>query len=151
MIIKQHLIIAPLNEMGQIMALNPSEFTDLGPCTVEEFSARTLTTNKALEVATQMNTLHMENAMRTKLILDGLVYSGIITSDGKLDASKFFKPIFTKLIKEHEMNQTYWAKWKQKRANQLSLFWGSLKVLGTGFLSKYGTKAAMFFKNKSRN
>lgn len=144
---KLHLIIAPLNESGQIMALNPQEFTNLGPCTIEEYSKRMDVVTDSMKVAAQLNSLHIENAMRIKQIFEGLIFSGIITPDG-IKAEGFLKPYFMKFIREHELTQTFWRKYREKQANRIKLFWGSVKVLGTRVLSKYGTKVAMFFKSK---
>lgn len=147
MTVKQHLIIAPLNEMGQIMALNPQEFTNLGPCTEEEFGKRLDMANDSMKVAAQLNSLHVENAMRTKQIFEALMYAGIITPEG-IKADGFLKPYFMKFIKEYESTQSFWAKWRMRQANRNKVFWQNLQILGTGFLSKYGTKVALFFKHK---
>lgn len=147
MTIKQHLIIAPLNEMGQIMALNPHEFTNLGPCTEEEFGKRLDMANESMKVAAQLNTLHVENAMRTKQIFEALMYAGIITPEG-IKAEGFLKPYFMKFIKEYESTQTFWAKWRMRQVNRTKVFYQNLQILGTGVLSKYGTKIALFFKQK---
>ena len=144
---KLHLIIVPLNEMGQIMALNPQEFTNLGPCTIEQYGKRMDVVTDSMKVAAQLNSLHIENAMRTKQIFEGLIYSGIITPDG-IKAEGFLKPYFMKFIREHEMSKTVWAKWRDKQKNSTKLFFDNLKVIGTRILSKYGTKLALIFKSK---
>ena len=144
---KLHLIIVPLNEMGQIMALNPQEFTNLGPCTTEEYGKRMDVVTDSMKVAAQLNSLHIENAMRTKQIFEGLIYSGIITPDG-IKAEGFLKPYFMKFIREHEMSKTFWARWRDKQKNSTKLFFDNLKVIGTRILSKYGTKLALVFKSK---
>ena len=145
---KLHLIIAPLNESGQIMALNPQEFTNLGPCTIEEYGKRMDVAADSMIVASQLNSLHTENAMRTKQIFEALIYAGIITPEG-IKAEGFLKPYFMKFIKEYENNQTFWKKWQMRIADKNRLFWDNVKIIGTGFLSKYGTKVALFFKGKS--
>ena len=144
---KLHLIIAPLNDSGQIMALNPQEFTDLGPCTIEEYGKRMDVVTDSMKVAAQLNSLHIENAMRTKQIFEGLIYSGIITQDG-IKAEGFLKPYFMKFIREHEMTKTFWARWRDKQKERTKLFFGNLKIIGMKILSKYGTQATLFFKSK---
>ncbi len=147
---KQHLILAPLNELGQIMALNPQEYTNLGPCTTEEYGKRMDVVTDSMQVAAQLNALHIENAMRTKQIFEGLIFAGIITPEG-IKAEGFLKPYFMKFIREHEMTQSFWKKWRTKQANRAKLFWDNVKVIGVSFLSKYGTKAALFFKSRFGN
>jgi hypothetical protein len=145
---KLHLIIAPLNESGQIMALNPQEFTNLGPCTIEEYGKRMKVAADAMEVAKQINSVHLENAMRTKLIFDGMVTAGMLPKSGKIDLS-FLKPWFLKFIKEYESTQTFWKKWQMRIADKNRLFWDHVKIVGTGLLSKYGTKLTLLFRGKS--
>ena len=45
------------------MALNPQEFTNLGPCTEEEFGKRLDMANESMKVAAQLNSLHVENGL----------------------------------------------------------------------------------------
>lgn len=148
---KKHLIIAPINENGQILAFGPGEYVNLGPCEEEEFGRRLEVAEDAIRVASQLNALHTENAMRTKQIFDALMYAGIITPQG-MKAEPFLKPYFTKFIKEYENNQRFWEKVRKNASDKTKMFWGNLKVLGTGFFVKYGTKATVWFnERKAKN
>lgn len=142
-----HLIIAPISERGEIMALYPHEYTDLGRCTIEDFKKTTEQSLDAQRIALNMKSLSNENEIRLKLIFDALTYAGIITPQG-IDVTPFLRPYFEKFIIEHEAKQTFWAKWKMKQKHRQEVFWANIRATGMGFVSTHGTTFVLWLKKK---
>jgi hypothetical protein len=141
------LALVPINKEGILMAYHPTEYINLGQCSEEQFKKTTEISQKAIRVATEIDSVLYQNQIMLRQIFDGMAYAGLFVNEG-IDCTPFLRPYFEKFITEHQSKQTMWAKWKMKQSHKRQILSAKIKSFFLSSGAKYFPKFIMWLKNK---